>query len=68
LNLSATLIKVPAPGINLGAGTFIKVADKFNIYGEAKYVFNNRYNQFIINAGVLLNIDQKKKHQLEKTE
>jgi hypothetical protein len=57
-----------APGINLGAGTFIKVADKFNIYGEAKYVFNNRYNQFIINAGVLLNIDQKKKHQLEKTE
>src|ERR1035437_7602744 len=57
-----------APGINLGAGTVIKITEKFNIYGEEKYVFNDRYNQFIINAGVLLKIDKKKKHQLEKTE
>jgi hypothetical protein len=57
-----------APGINLGAGTFIKITEKFDICGEAKYVFNGRYNQFIINAGVLLKIDKKKKHQLEKTE
>jgi hypothetical protein len=57
-----------APGINFGAGTFIKITEKFDICGEAKYVFNSRYNQFIINAGVLLKIDKKKKHQLEKTE
>lgn len=57
-----------APGINLGAGTVIKITEKFDIYGEAKYVFNSKYNQFIINAGVLLKIDKKKKHQLEKTE
>jgi len=57
-----------APGINLGAGTFIKITEKFDIYGEIKYVFNNRYNQFIINAGAILNIGQKKKYKLEKTE
>jgi Outer membrane protein beta-barrel domain len=50
-------------GLNLGAGTYIKIIDRLSICGEAKYVFNNRYNQFIINAGVLLNIDRKNKHE-----
>jgi hypothetical protein len=53
-------------GLNIGAGTFIKITDRLNIYGEAKLLFNNRYNQFILNGGVFLNIEKKSKH--EKTE
>ncbi len=52
-----------APGLNIGVGTYIKITKKFDIYGEAKYVFNNRYNQFMLNAGVLLNIEPKNKHE-----
>jgi Outer membrane protein beta-barrel domain len=50
-----------AMGLNIGIGTFIKITEKFSIYGEAKYIFNNRYNQIILNAGALLNIEEKKK-------
>jgi hypothetical protein len=53
-------------GLNIGAGTFIKITERLDIYGEAKILFNNRYNQFVLNAGVFLNIEKKKKH--EKTE
>jgi hypothetical protein len=52
-----------APGLNLGVGTYIKITEKCSIYGEGKYVFNNKYNQFMVNAGILLNIDHKKKHK-----
>jgi hypothetical protein len=52
-----------ALGLNIGVGTCIKITEKFSIYGEAKYVFNNRYNQFMLNAGILLNIEEKKKHE-----
>jgi opacity protein-like surface antigen len=52
-----------ALGLNLGLGTYMKITDKFDIYGEAKYIFNNKYNQFMLNAGVLLNIDWMKKHE-----
>lgn len=52
-----------ALGLNIGAGTYIKITEKFSIYGEAKYVFNNRYNQLMLNAGILLNIEEKKKHE-----
>ena len=44
-------------GLNLGAGTQIKITEHFNIYGEAKYIFS-RYDQFIFSAGVLISIDR----------
>jgi len=50
-------------GLNLGIGTYMKITETFDIYGEAKYVFNGRYNQFMLNVGVLLNIDWMKKHE-----
>ncbi len=52
-----------ALGLNLGAGANMKLTDKFNLYGEAKYIFNNKYNQFIVNAGILINVDWMKKHE-----
>ena len=52
-----------ALGLNLGVGTYMKITEQFDIYGEAKYVFNNKYNQFMVNAGVLLNIDWLKKNE-----
>jgi opacity protein-like surface antigen len=50
-------------GLNLGAGTYMKVTETFDIYGEAKYLINGKYNQFMFNAGILLNIDWMKKHE-----
>ena len=50
-------------GLNLGAGTSVKITKIFYIYGEAKCVFNNKYNQFMLNTGVLIDIDWMKKHE-----
>jgi len=50
-------------GLNLGVGTYMKITETFDIYGEAKYVLNGRYNQFMLNVGILLNIDWMKKHE-----
>ena len=52
-----------ALGLNIGVGTYMKITETFDIYGEAKYVFNNKYNQFMLNVGVLLNIDWMKKNE-----
>lgn len=41
----------------------MKITEKLNIFGEAKYFFDNIYNQFMLNAWALLNIDWKKKHE-----
>jgi len=49
-----------APGLNIGAGTYIKMSEKLDLYGEAKYVFNNKYNQFLLNVGILINIEKPK--------
>jgi hypothetical protein len=49
-----------ALGLNIGAGSYIKMTEKFDLYGEAKYVFNNKYNQFMLNAGILINIEKTK--------
>jgi opacity protein-like surface antigen len=49
-------------GLNLGAGTYVKVTDKFDIYAEAKYILS-KYDQVVVNLGVLLNIDWMKKHE-----
>ena len=43
-------------GLNLGAGTYFKLTDQFDIYSEAKYILS-RYDHFIFNLGVLINID-----------
>jgi hypothetical protein len=52
-----------ALGLNIGGGTYMKITETLDIYGELKYLFNNKYNQFMLNAGVLLNIDWMKKNE-----
>jgi hypothetical protein len=52
-----------ALGLNLGIGTYLKMTETLDIYGEGKYVFNNKYNQLMLNVGLLLNIDWMKKHE-----
>jgi len=49
-------------GLNLGAGTYIKISDQFDVFAEAKYILS-KYGQFMINAGVFINIDWLKKHE-----
>lgn len=55
--------KSSAWGLNLGAGTSVKITKQLYLYGEAKYVFNNKYDQFLLNLGVYLDIDWIKKHK-----
>jgi opacity protein-like surface antigen len=43
-----------AIGLNIGAGTYIKLAEQIDLNIEAKYLVS-RNNQFMINAGVLIN-------------
>ncbi|MBN2633289.1 MAG: outer membrane beta-barrel protein [Bacteroidales bacterium] len=49
-------------GWNIGAGTYIKVSDQFDVFAEAKYILS-KYSQFMFNAGVFINIDWLKKHE-----
>ena len=51
-----------ALGLNVGAGTYIKISDQFDAYVEAKYIIS-RYDQFMLNAGVLVNLDWLIKHE-----
>jgi hypothetical protein len=51
-----------ALGINLGAGSYMKLTDQFDLYFELKYLLSKR-SQFIANAGILINIDWLKKHE-----
>ena len=51
-----------ALGLNLGAGSCMKLTDQFDLYLEAKYIVS-KYGQFILNAGILINIDWLKKHE-----
>jgi opacity protein-like surface antigen len=51
-----------ALGFNLGAGTYIKISDQFDAFCEAKYVIG-KYDQFMLNAGVLINLDWLIKHE-----
>jgi hypothetical protein len=50
-------------GLNLGIGTYVKMSNQFYLYGEAKYVLNKHYSQFMLNTGILLDIDWMKKHE-----
>ena len=49
-------------GLNIGSGTQVKITEQFNIYGEARYI-TGRYDQFVFNAGVLINIKRLIKHK-----
>ncbi len=48
-------------GMNLGAGTYIKLTEQFDLFGEAKYVLYK--DQFMFNVGVLINLDWLIKHE-----
>lgn len=52
-----------ALGLNLGVGTYMKITEQFDLNAEAKYIFNNKYNQLMVNVGILINIDWLKKHE-----
>lgn len=52
-----------ALGLNLGAGTYMKISESLDLSVEAKYLFNNKYNQFMLNTGILFNIDWMKKNE-----
>jgi hypothetical protein len=43
-------------GLNIGAGTIVKVTEKIDFFVESKYILS-RNGQLIINAGILLNIN-----------
>ena len=51
-----------ALGLNLGIGTYIKIAEQFDIFGEVKYVVS-KYDQFMLCCGVFMNIDWMKKNE-----
>jgi opacity protein-like surface antigen len=50
------------PGLNLGAGTYMKLTEQLDLFGELKYIFSSR-DQFMVTAGVLLNLDWLKKNE-----
>jgi hypothetical protein len=51
-----------ALGLNLGVGSYMKLTEQFDIFAEAKYIFS-KYDQFMFNGGILINIDWLKKHE-----
>jgi len=51
-----------ALGLNIGAGTYMKMTEKLDLYGEVKYIVS-KYDQLMINVGVLFNMDWMKKHE-----
>lgn len=51
-----------ALGLNVGAGTYMKITEQLDLYGEVKYIVS-KYDQLMINAGVLFNMDWMKKHE-----
>jgi opacity protein-like surface antigen len=52
-----------ALGLNIGVGSYMKLTEQFDLSGEIKYVFNNKYNQIMANVGILINIDWLKKNE-----
>ncbi len=51
-----------ALGLNLGAGSYIKIKDEFDLFVELKAILGNQI-QGVVTAGILLNIDWMKKHE-----
>lgn len=51
-----------ALGLNIGAGTYLKMTEQLDLFAEVKYIIS-KYDQLMVNAGVLLNIDWLKKNE-----
>jgi opacity protein-like surface antigen len=51
-----------AIGLNLGLGTYMKITEQIDLNVEAKYLVS-KYHQFMINAGVLVNLQWLSKHE-----
>lgn len=43
-------------GLNLGAGTVFNMSEKVSLFAEVKYTLS-KYSQFMVNAGVFVNIE-----------
>jgi opacity protein-like surface antigen len=51
-----------AIGLNLGAGSYMKLTEQLDAFAEIKYILSKR-DQLMITAGVLLNLDWLKKNE-----
>jgi hypothetical protein len=51
-----------ALGLNLGAGSYIKIKDEFDLFVELKAIIGKQI-QGVLTAGILLNVDWMKKHK-----
>lgn len=51
-----------AIGLNIGAGTYMKMTEQLDLYAEVKYIVS-KYDQFMLNVGVLINLDWLKKNE-----
>ncbi len=51
-----------ALGLNLGAGSYIKIKDEFDLFVEVKAIIGKQI-QGVLTAGILLNVDWMKKHE-----
>jgi hypothetical protein len=51
-----------ALGLNLGAGSYMKLTNQFDLYGEIKYILG-KYDQLMVNVGIIINVDWLKKHE-----
>lgn len=54
-----------ALGLNLGVGTYMKITESMDLNIEAKYLVS-KYGQFMINAGILFNLQYLNKKEREK--
>lgn len=53
-----------AIGLNMGAGSYMKLTEQLDLFGEAKYIVSSR-GQFVLTAGVLLNLEWFKKNETQ---
>jgi hypothetical protein len=51
-----------ALGLNIGAGSYMKMTEQLDVFAELKYILSSRC-QFMLTAGVLLNIDWLRKNE-----
>ena len=51
-----------ALGLNIGAGSYIKVRETFDLFVELKGIVSSQF-QFVATGGILLNIDWMKKNE-----
>lgn len=53
-----------AIGLNAGGGVIFNLSPKMSIFSEAKYVVS-KYGQFMVNAGVFINVSWLARHEQE---